>query len=90
MIDTDDNDRVEAVAKRREVNCPRCHEQCGWCSDYRHMHGLLTLPGGTRRRCEIAAMAPDVDCQVCGGVMKVLETITYSRITAALLRDASL
>ena len=25
------------------VECPRCHEACGWCGDYRHMHGMLKM-----------------------------------------------
>ena len=28
------------------VDCPRCFTQCGWCADYRHMHGP---DGGTLR-----------------------------------------
>ncbi len=64
--------------REREVPCPRCHEQCGWCSDYRHYHGTMSLPG-TRRKCTIPGMEPEGhNCPVCHGVMRVLETTIYT------------
>ena len=73
-------DEREAIV--REVRCPRCHEQCGWCSDYRHMHGTLRMPNDKRKRyCTIPAMAPEGDdCLLCGGTMRVIETRSYSRL----------
>ena len=66
----------------RIVNCPRCFEQCGWCSDFRHMHGTLSMPGDKKnRRCDIPAMAPEGgDCPICAGAMKVVETRTYTKL----------
>lgn len=63
----------------REVDCPRCMETCGWCGDYRWMHGQVALPGGTghRRYCTIDNMAPDAACAVCGGSKRVMATTTY-------------
>ena len=62
------------------VDCPRCHEQCGWCSDYRHMHGILRLPSGGRQRCEIKGMeAEGADCPMCGGTMKVVRHTSFER-----------
>ena len=64
---------------QREIDCPRCHEQCGWCSDYRHMHGTLKLPG-SKRKCAVPNFAPEGDgCPLCGGAKRVIATTTYSR-----------
>ena len=68
---------LRAYDIHREVPCPRCHETCGWCSDYRFMHGKLRLPG-TRRKCTIAAYHPDEVCPLCGGSKRVWMTVTYS------------
>lgn len=66
---------------RREIDCPRCHEQCGWCSDFRHMHGKLRLPG-SNRRCDIAHMHPDkAGCEVCGDTKRVIATTTYAALS---------
>lgn len=62
-----------------QILCPRCHEQCGWCSDYRHMHGLLKLPG-TRKRCGIVMTVEDSGCPVCKGSLKVIATTTYEAV----------
>ncbi len=69
----------EATKCGRVVRCPRCHEECGWCGDYRHMHGMLAMPGDPkRRRCIIASMAPEGDdCPVCRGTRIVTATTTY-------------
>ena len=71
---------IAAIAKglTTEVDCPRCHEQCGWCSDYRHMHGRLTLPG-TKQRCRVPGCAPEGDnCPVCNGSRRATRTVTYA------------
>jgi len=66
----------------RKVPCPRCHQVCGWCSDYRHMHGLLRLPG-SKRRCGVPGFEPEGrDCPVCGGDMEVLQDVRYRRLPA--------
>lgn len=63
------------------VDCPRCHQQCGWCSDYRHTHGQLTLPGSKKRFCTIEAMAPEgSDCPLCGGALRVLARTEYTAL----------
>lgn len=62
----------------REIACPRCHEECGWCGDYRHMHGLLHLPGYPKHRCDIPAMAPDAVCPMCHGSKRVIAETRYS------------
>lgn len=68
------------TALRSTVQCPRCHEQCGWCADYRKMHGQLRLPG-SRRKCTIPDFEPEGDnCPVCGGDDKVLRIVTYERL----------
>ena len=70
----------------REVLCPRCYEQCGWCSDYRKMHGKLSLPG-TRRKCTVPGYEPEGEaCPVCHGVGKVIATTTYTAIEQATER----
>jgi hypothetical protein len=65
----------------RVVPCPRCHEACGWCSDYRFMHGQMNLPG-IRRKCTIEAMRPDPVCAMCGGDRRVVATVRYERLKA--------
>ncbi len=66
----------------REVDCPRCHQQCGWCSDYRHMHGQLRLPG-TQRRCTVPDIEPEgSSCPVCLGSRKAMMMVTYSAMAA--------
>lgn len=67
--------RVERIRE-----CPRCFQQCGWCSDYRHMHGTLNLPG-TRRKCGVPGFEPEGDrCPVCHGVQKVRAVTTFHPI----------
>lgn len=64
----------------REVDCPRCHEQCGWCSDYRWMHGKFTLPS-VRRTCAVPGFELEGDdCPICLGLRRVRATTTYERI----------
>ena len=78
-------DKIEEV-----VDCPRCHEQCGWCADYRWMHGTMRLPNQSTRKqafCTLAGFKPDGDdCPMCGGALKVLRTTTYAALRA---REAS-
>jgi hypothetical protein len=66
----------------RAIDCPRCHQQCGWCSDPRWMHGQLAMPNDRKRRhCKIEAMAPEGgDCPMCGGSRKVMARTEYWRI----------
>jgi hypothetical protein len=62
---------------RASVQCPRCYEQCGWCSDPRFMHGQLKL-SGSRKKCTVAGYEPEGDgCPMCGGSKTVVRTITY-------------
>jgi len=67
----------------REVDCPRCHETCGWCGDYRHYHGTIKLPG-SNQYCAIRAMHPDPCCTLCAGTMRVVASTQYRPITAAI------
>lgn len=69
-----------------EIDCPRCHAACGWCADYRWMHGTLSLPG-TRMRCAVAGMEPEGDaCPLCHGSRRVRATTTYEPVAA--MREA--
>lgn len=62
------------------IDCPRCHEQCGWCSDPRHFHGTLKLPG-SRRKCTVPGYEPEGDsCPICHGDKRVMATTIFSRI----------
>ena len=62
----------------REVDCPRCHQTCGWCGDYRWMHGQLTMPG-TRRYCKLTEVVPEgADCPLCAGTRRVTATVSYA------------
>ena len=71
---------MSEATETRIVDCPRCFQQCGWCSDYRHMHGTLRLPG-QRRRCTIPGMEPEGDnCPLCKGAMKVRRTVSYAAV----------
>lgn len=75
---------MSETTEKRVVNCPRCFESCGWCSDYRHMHGLLPLASGYKRRCTVSGMEPEGNnCPLCAGSKKVQRTITYSAIERA-------
>lgn len=72
--------RDQKPGRSRECCCPRCHEPCGWCSDYRHVHGQLRLPG-SKRRCGVPGYEPEGDaCPVCHGSMRVLRTVTYTSL----------
>ena len=67
----------------REVDCPRCHETCGWCGDYRHMHGQLSLPGNPRRRCDMPGLEPEGDaCPICRGARRVHASTTFRALQA--------
>lgn len=73
------------MGEPREVDCPRCFEQCGWCGDYRYMHGTMRLPGVRGRKnthCDIPAMAPEGDnCPLCHGSRRMIQTITYAPVS---------
>ena len=61
--------------------CPRCHENCGWCGDYRWHHGEMTLPG-TRKKCTLTEVTPEGgNCPVCHGSRQVIATTTYEPYT---------
>ena len=67
----------------RVIPCLRCHQSCGWCSDYRWMHGLMPMLPGTRKRCKIEGMAPEgKDCPMCHGSRKVRAITTYEAVAA--------
>jgi hypothetical protein len=61
---------------RARIPCPRCHEQCGWCADYRWMHGTLRLPNHSGRKnthCTVPGFEPEGDdCPLCSGAHVVL------------------
>lgn len=63
----------------QEIDCPRCHQACGWCGDYRWMHGQIKLPGLPARKCTVSGMGPDGKCALCGGSRRVLAATTYSK-----------
>lgn len=66
-----------AYNRSREVPCPRCMEQCGWCSDPRWMHGTLNLPGAGRK-CAVPGYEPEgSDCPVCRGRQRVMMRRTF-------------
>lgn len=68
----------------RAIDCPRCHQTCGWCGDYRHMHGQIKLPG-SRKYCTLTEVMPEGDnCPLCHGTKRVVATTTYA--PAASLR----
>lgn len=77
MVQINQGPDAGSYASVKVVDCPRCHEQCWWCSDYRHMHGALTLPG-TRRRCTVPLTPEGNDCPVCHGTRKATVTTTYA------------
>jgi hypothetical protein len=63
----------------RIVDCPTCHELCGWCSWYaKNARGAgcgLGVPSGhgyrTRHRCEWGEQLKGTKCETCGGAEKV-------------------
>ena len=62
----------------RDVECPRCHQACGWCSDFRFMHGKIKLPG-SRTYCGVRGLEPEGnDCPMCHGSRRVTATTTYA------------
>lgn len=77
----------DTLLAEREIDCPRCHQQCGWCSDPRWLHGTLRLPGvGKRGRnafCGIPGYEPEGgDCPICSGSRRVMATTTYRPLRA--------
>ncbi len=65
---------------RHEIACPRCFAKCGWCADYRHMHGKLTLPG-TKALCGVKGFEPEGgECPMCHGQQRVIATTVYEAI----------
>jgi hypothetical protein len=74
------------VSERREVPCPDCHRECGWCSWYAKNAravgcGSMTPSGRkTRKPCEMARSLEGTTCPLCGGTEKVRAITTYERI----------
>lgn len=69
-----------AYNRSQETSCPRCMEQCGWCSDPRWMHGTLKLPG-SKRKCGVPGYEPEgADCPVCHGRQRVMMTRTFQAL----------
>lgn len=67
-----------SLSVTQTVPCPRCHEACGWCGDYRFMHRQLRLPG-TKRRCGVPGLEPEGEgCPLCTGTLRVIATTTYA------------
>jgi hypothetical protein len=89
--------RATMTTERRTVNCPECHELCGWCAWYRKNArdaGCgLGVPSGhgyrTRRRCEWGEQAKGVPCGTCNGSGIVQATITYERVGEAQSADST-
>ncbi len=75
--------------KTRIVQCPECHELCGWCSWYRKNArecGCGCPPGPGKRnkprhRCDWGEQAKGVPCSMCDGSGRVQATITYQQIS---------
>jgi len=66
------------------ADCPRCHAQCGWCSDYRWMHRTISLHPGTKQRCGVGDFEPEgSECPMCRGSRKVRMTIIYEAVSVA-------
>lgn len=69
---------VSETTERRDMDCLRCHQQCGWCADYRWHHGKMRLPG-SRKFCTLTEVVPEGDdCPICHGTRRVRATITTS------------
>jgi hypothetical protein len=64
-----------------EIACPRCHQTCGWCGDYRHMHGQLKMPG-IKFRCDLPPKPEGSDCPLCHGDLRVRAVTYYERLDA--------
>lgn len=72
----------------RIVDCPECHEVCGWCAWYRKNArevgcgaGVSPMPR-THRRCEWGESAKGQPCKTCDGSGRVRATITYAPLEA--------
>jgi hypothetical protein len=63
--------------------CPRCHQKCPWCSDYRWMHGQRLRRNSILPACDVEFMQPDDECAVCGGSRKVIVERAFRRVGAA-------
>lgn len=68
------------------VDCPECHETCGWCSWYRKNArevgcGLRVNSGmGTKRGANLCRWGEDAKgkpCTTCGGKEKVIASTRY-------------
>ena len=65
----------------RVIDCPECHETCGWCSWYRKNAREIGC-GSSRRKskCEWGERAKGQPCRTCDGSGRVLATTTYSAV----------
>jgi hypothetical protein len=70
---------IKPLTEGRIVDCPRCHQQCGWCSDPRWMHGQLKLPG-SKKRCTIDLAPEGENCPLCFGEHRVVARTDYAPI----------
>lgn len=68
------------MSETRLVDCPECHEACGWCAWYRKNARVAGCgaPHG-KRRCAKGEAAKGVPCSMCDGSGRVLATTTYHR-----------
>ncbi len=72
----------------RVVDCPECHETCGWCSWYRKNAreagcGCILPSGRHANRCAWGEAAKGVPCTTCDGSGRVTATTTYTRLETA-------
>lgn len=74
---------ADLVAKREEVECPECHETCGWCSWYRKNARGAGCGSGSRNKCAWGENARGVPCKTCDGSGRVMATTTYEPIRGA-------
>lgn len=74
--------------RTRIVDCPECHELCGWCSWYRknarEIGCGLRVPSGiskrSHRRCDWGEQAKGVPCGTCDGSGMVEAATTYRKL----------
>jgi hypothetical protein len=78
----------------RVVDCPECHQLCGWCSWYRKNArevgcGLRVNAGSglprTKTRCSWGEEAKGVACSTCDGSGKAEATTSYRQFVSGTL-----
>jgi hypothetical protein len=55
----------------RVVDCPACHEICGWCSWYAKNARQCGCGSASKRRCEWGESLKGTVCPMCLGTEKV-------------------